>query len=72
MHNVTWSYDSLGRQTSNGTGLGIFSNYYVGDTGTPNYVLYPNGQRTFYDFLPNNQGKFVSSHRFRESARFAG
>lgn len=48
---TTWSYDALGRITSEENLLGTFTYTYDGVTGRLAHVSYPNGQTTTYSYL---------------------
>jgi RHS repeat-associated protein len=54
-------FDSLGRLTQITNPLGNFVYSYVGVTGRPTSVTYPNGQQTTYAYLAN-----LGDHRLQE------
>ena len=48
---VTRNFDNLGRIQSIINPLGTFSHFYVGDTERPDYITYPNGQKTSFGYF---------------------
>jgi RHS repeat-associated protein len=53
----TWTFDSLGRVSSEVNNLGTFNYSYVGVTKRLSGMTYPGGQSTSYTYLPNAQDK---------------
>ncbi len=49
---VTLNYDNLGRMSSTVNNLGSFGYSYVGATDRLDYVNFPNGQKTSFDYFP--------------------
>jgi RHS repeat-associated protein len=52
---VDWTFDALGRVTSEDNLLGEFTYTYHGVTNRLNTVTYPNGQTSSYSYLDNEQ-----------------
>jgi len=53
----TWSFDSLGRVSSDANKLGTFNYAYVGVTNRLQTLTYPNGLTANYTYFPNLQDK---------------
>jgi uncharacterized protein RhaS with RHS repeats len=53
----TWSYDSLGRLSSDANKLGTFNYTYDGVTSRLLTLAYPNGITASYTYFPNLQDK---------------
>ncbi|HEV2804206.1 MAG TPA: RHS repeat-associated core domain-containing protein [Chthoniobacterales bacterium] len=53
----TWTFDSLGRVSTDVNKLGTFTNTYVGVTDRLSKVLYPGGASANYLYFPNAQDK---------------
>ena len=57
---VTWTFDALGRTSSETNLLGAFTSTYEGTTGRVATVTYPSGQTSAYSYLGNSSepGRF--------------
>jgi RHS repeat-associated protein len=53
----TWTFDNLGRISSEVNNLGAFAYSYVGVTSRLSGMTYPGGQSTSYAYFPNAQDK---------------
>jgi RHS repeat-associated protein len=53
----TWTFDSLGRVSTEANELGIFTNSYEGVTNRLSKVAYPGGASANYGYFPNAQDK---------------
>jgi RHS repeat-associated protein len=53
----TWTFDSLGRVSSEVNNLGTFNYSYAGVTSRLSSMTYPSGQSTTYTYFPNAQDK---------------
>jgi RHS repeat-associated protein len=53
----TWTFDSLGRVSTDANKLGTFTNTYVGVTNRLSKIAYPGGASTNYLYFPNAQDK---------------
>ena len=53
----TWTFDSLGRVSTDVNKLGTFTNMYVGVTNRLSKVAYPGGASANYTYFPNAQNK---------------
>ncbi len=58
-HTEQWNYDSLGRIHQWITGIGTFTNAYIGNSGLIDVTTYPNGQKADYDYHPHNAGRYL-------------
>jgi RHS repeat-associated protein len=58
---VTWTFDALGRVTSELSLLGTFTYAYDGLTGRLATMTYPNGQTTSYSYLDNAHDRRLES-----------
>ncbi len=56
-----YTYDSLGRIVEVDNDLGQFDYAYIGETGLVDTIDYPNGQQVDYDYLANNQGRWLQT-----------
>jgi RHS repeat-associated protein len=64
----TWSYDALGRLSSQGDPIGTFAYTYVGTTGRLQALTYPNGQVSSYTYLPNSGDQRLQEIHHKTSA----
>jgi RHS repeat-associated protein len=55
----TWTFDSLGRVSTDTNRLGTFTNTYVGATNRLSKTAYPGGASANYTYFPNLQDKRV-------------
>lgn len=53
----TWTFDSLGRVSTDVNKLGTFTNTYVGVTNRLSKLAYPGGASANYTYFPNAQNK---------------
>jgi len=53
----TWTFDSLGRLSTDTNKLGTFTNSYVDVTNRLNKIAYPGGASANYTYFPNAQDK---------------
>lgn len=53
----TWTFDSLGRVTTDANKLGTFTNTYESVTNRLSRVAYPGGASANYSYLPNAENK---------------
>jgi RHS repeat-associated protein len=53
----TWTFDSLGRVSTDANKLGTFTNTYVGVTNRLSKIAYPGGASANYLYFPNAQNK---------------
>jgi RHS repeat-associated protein len=53
----TWTFDSLGRVSTDVNKLGTFTNTYVGVTNRLSKIAYPGGASANYTYFPNAQNK---------------
>lgn len=59
----TWTFDSLGRVSSDVNKLGTFTNTYAGVTNRLTKMLYPGGASANYFYFPNAQDKRLQQIR---------
>lgn len=64
----TWSYDAVGRLSSQGDPIGTFSFAYVGTTGRLQRLMYPNGQISSYTYSPNSGDQRLQEIHHKTSA----
>src|SRR5205807_6732546 len=55
----TWTFDSLGRVSTDVNKLGTFTNTYVGVTNRLSKVTYPGGASANYTYFPNSGNKHL-------------
>src|SRR5207245_2844135 len=64
----TWTFDSLGRLSTDVNKLGSFSYSYVGVTDRLNTLTYPGGASANYTYFPNAQDKRLQEIKNQTSA----
>jgi RHS repeat-associated protein len=67
---VTWTFDALGRVTTEANLLGTFTCTYDGPTSRLATVTYPNGQTSTYSYLPATQERRLQTihHKYPTAA----
>src|SRR5207302_9402450 len=53
----TWTFDSLGRVSTDVNNLGTFTNTYIGVTNRLSKMAYPGGASANYTYFPNSGNK---------------
>jgi RHS repeat-associated protein len=64
----TWTFDSLGRVSTNVNKLGTFTNSYVGVTGRLSKTTHPGNASVNYAYFPNTQDKRLQQIKNLNSA----